>query len=153
MNPPHLVTAYIALGSNLGDRQATLQAAVNALQLQAVVVEARSHLYEAQSVENGGTGDFLNAVVRVRTQLSPQELLGVLQTIEGQMGRTAAGSEGRGGARPLDLDLLFYGDDEVNTAQLQLPHPRMHRRAFVLQPLLDVLEGGWVKRARVDWIL
>ena len=151
MNPGH-VTAYVALGSNEGDRAGNLRAAVRILSGDGVWVEAKSGIYESESVEGGGPGDFLNAVVRVTTTLEPAALLGRLQAIETELGRPQAEhGRHRGGARSIDLDLLFYGEIRYDSPELELPHPRLHRRPFVLRPLLDVLEGGWVRQASVNW--
>ncbi len=146
------MTAYLALGSNLGDRAANLRAAARSLAERGVTIAARSKLYSTQSVEGGGPEPFLNAALRVTTTLEPLELLAVLRTVETELGRpgTEAGRH-RGGSRTIDIDILMYGDITLNTVELKLPHPRMHRRAFVLKPLLDVLEGGWVTETEEDW--
>ena len=146
------VTAYLALGSNLGDRAANLRAAVRLLADRGLAVKARSKMYRTQSVEGGGPEPFLNAALRVSTNLEPLDLLALLRAVETELGRpeTEAGRH-RGGSRTIDIDILMYGDITLNTVELELPHPRMHRRAFVLRPLLDVLEGGWVSETEEDW--
>jgi 2-amino-4-hydroxy-6-hydroxymethyldihydropteridine diphosphokinase len=145
--------AYLALGSNRGDSVANLRRAAVLLEAQpGITVEARSQLYASQSVEGGGEEDFVNAALRVRTRLPAQELLAVCQEIEAQMGRPAplSGSH-RSGARTLDIDILMFGDETQSALDLQVPHPRALGRAFVLRPLLDVLEGGWVRVLNEDW--
>jgi 2-amino-4-hydroxy-6-hydroxymethyldihydropteridine diphosphokinase len=144
-----LITAYHALGSNIGDRLDNFRCALNLLKANtAIVVEAKSRIYETQSVEGGGEADFLNAAARVRTSLSAGELLQVVRQIEEQLGRP---QPPRHGPRLIDIDILIYGDEHMQSEVLSLPHPRMYRRAFVLKPLLDVLEGGWVNETNLDW--
>ena len=151
-NDDNLTTAYLALGSNLGDRAANLRAALNSLREHGLSVTARSKIYCTQSVEGGGPEAFLNAALRIETDLEPLQVLAVLRSVEAELGRpdTEAGRH-RGGSRTIDIDLLFYGAVKLDTPELELPHPRMHRRAFVLKPLLDVLEGGWVSETEEDW--
>ena len=131
------VTAYIALGSNLGERLETLRSALRALEeADGVEVSALSALYETAPVGGpGGQGRFLNAAAEVRTRLAPLELLDLLQGIEAQHHRTR---EVRWDARTLDLDILYYGDKAIQTGRLTLPHPRLHERRFVLAPLADI---------------
>jgi 2-amino-4-hydroxy-6-hydroxymethyldihydropteridine diphosphokinase len=136
-------TAYLALGSNQGDRAANLRAACHLLAAHpAIKITARSAIYETQSVEGGGPGDFLNAALRVRTTLAPLELLHATQAVEAALGRP---QPPRQGPRLIDVDVLLYDDVKLDVPGLHLPHPRMWRRAFVLRPLCDVLEGGWLK--------
>jgi 2-amino-4-hydroxy-6-hydroxymethyldihydropteridine diphosphokinase len=140
---------YLALGSNIGDRLDNLRRAVQLLQDQEPIeVEAKSKIYRTQSVEGGGETDFLNAALRVRTSLSPLELLKLIRNIEETLGRP---QPPRHGPRAIDIDLLIFGDERMESAVLTLPHPRMHYRAFVLKPLLDVLEGGWVEETDLSW--
>lgn len=145
----NVTTAYLALGSNIGDRAANMRAACALLSNQpGIEVAARSPLYETQSVEGGGPDDFLNAVVRVDTTLTAQELLAVVRAVETGLGRP---QPPRHGSRLIDIDVLLFGDERLDTPELQIPHPRMWRRAFVLRPLSDVLEGGWVKPTSETW--
>ena len=127
--------AYIGLGANLGDAAATLRAAVSALRIlprtHGVTV---SSAYRSAPVQAVGP-DFLNAVVALRTSLAPQELLAALQTIELAHHRTRPFPNA---PRTLDLDLLLYGNLLLDTPRLQLPHPRLHQRAFVLMPLFEL---------------
>lgn len=129
------VLAYIALGANLGDAQATVLAAVRSV---AALPETRlivsSSLYRTAPFEAAGP-DFINAVVAVSTRLSAPELLSRLQRLE-----TGAGRERpyRNAPRTLDLDILLYGDASITSPTLQVPHPRMWQRSFVLAPLAEV---------------
>ena len=144
-------TAYLALGSNVGDRATHLRRACKLLEHHPEIkVVARSAIYETQSVESGGEGDFLNAVVRIETSLTPRALLAMTQAIESAFGRLPE-QRSRPGPRAMDVDILLFGDEVIDEADLQIPHPRMLRRAFVLRPLCDVLEGGWVQEANEDW--
>lgn len=129
--------AYLGLGSNLGDRRATLDAAVRRLRAEpGVRVTAASSYYETAPIGcPPGSGDYLNAVVAVETDRPPHDLLKLLQQIERQFGRVRAGVNS---PRTLDLDLLLYGDKVVNTLDLVVPHPRLHERAFVLVPLARI---------------
>ena len=142
-------TAYLALGSNLGDRAANLRQACRLLaQNDAIEIEARSAIYETESVEGGGPANFLNAAIRVSTALTSRQLMQAAQDVEAALGRPQPPREG---ARLIDIDILLFGDERIDTPQLQIPHPRMLRRAFVLRPLSDVLEDGWVKPTQENW--
>ena len=144
-----MTIAYLALGSNVGNRLENLQVAAKMLDVtDGIEVEARSQIYETQSVVGGGPDDFLNAALRVSTQLSARELLTAIQQIETQIGRP---QPPRHGPRLIDIDILLYGDAQIAEDDLQIPHPRMSHRAFVLKPLLDVLDGGWTKATDFDW--
>jgi 2-amino-4-hydroxy-6-hydroxymethyldihydropteridine diphosphokinase len=135
-----VVRAYVGLGSNLGDRDQTLRAALERLAAtQGVEVVAVSSLRETDPV--GPVTDqprFLNGAAALETSLGPRRLLEVLLEVEAEFGRTRSGQPG--GPRTLDLDLLLYGDECVNEPGLQVPHPRLHERPFVLEPLLEL---GW----------
>lgn len=142
-------TAYLALGSNVGERLKNLRDAARALDAATgIEVKALSKIYETQSVEGGGPDDFLNAAVRIETQLTARKLLEALQKIETEIGRP---QPPRQGPRLIDIDILSYNDEEIDEVGLRIPHPRMHRRAFVLRPLLDVLEGGWAIETELNW--
>ena len=131
-----MTRAYLGLGSNLGDRLAHLQLAVDALAgASAVHVVAVSSVYETAPVGGPEQDDFLNAVVSVDTELSPRDLLALAQDIERKAERVRSV---RWGPRTLDVDVLLYGDERVSEADLEIPHPRMAERAFVLAPLHDV---------------
>lgn len=141
--------AYLALGGNLGDRVHFLRQAITELENHPHIrVLRKSRIYETESVEGGGEGKFLNAVICAETSLTPIELLGVTQYIEGSLGRPLPP---RHGPRCIDLDILFFEQQKSADPQLQLPHPRMYRRAFVLAPLLDVLENGEVNLTPLTW--
>jgi 2-amino-4-hydroxy-6-hydroxymethyldihydropteridine diphosphokinase len=128
---------YLGLGSNVGDREAHLRAAVAALDEHGVEVEATSSLYETEPVgEILDQPDFLNAAVRIRTELEPEALLDLCKAIEVEQGRMLGGQ--RHGPRPLDLDLLLLGDVELASDRLTLPHPQVTSRRFVLEPLLEL---------------
>jgi 2-amino-4-hydroxy-6-hydroxymethyldihydropteridine diphosphokinase len=129
-------TATLALGANLGDRLATLQRAVELLAEQGVCAVASSRVWETDAV--GGPQDqpaFLNAVIRVRTELDPDELLEAVNTVEAALGRVR---EVRWGPRTIDVDVLLYDDLILEEPDLTVPHPRMTERGFVLLPLLDL---------------
>ncbi len=128
--------AYIALGANLGDPAATVKAAFNALaELPKTRLFATSALYRSAPVGITGQPEFVNAVASIETTLDPEALLDALLAIEQQFGRVRAE---KNGPRTLDLDILLYGEQIIDTARLTLPHPRLHLRAFVLYPLADL---------------
>jgi 2-amino-4-hydroxy-6-hydroxymethyldihydropteridine diphosphokinase len=132
--------ATIGLGSNLGDRLAILQAAVDAIaKLPGVVVDGVSPVYETLPVGGPSQPDYLNAVVTVDTTLSPRELLDGLHEIESAAGRVR---EVRWGARTLDLDIVSFGETLSDDPVLTLPHPRAASRAFVLAPWRDLVPGA-----------
>lgn len=129
------VTAYIALGANLGDPQATILKAMNGLALiEGVSLIKRSFLYQTAPVDSSGP-DYVNAVVEVQTILTAPALLAQLQYLEQLAGRERAYQNA---PRTLDLDLLIYGDASIESAALVVPHPRMYERAFVLVPLAEI---------------
>ncbi|MDJ0851345.1 MAG: 2-amino-4-hydroxy-6-hydroxymethyldihydropteridine diphosphokinase [Myxococcota bacterium] len=132
------VAAYVALGSNLGERSVHLARAVTALrEATGVEVTGVSAVYETDPVGGPPQGRYLNAVVALRTQLAPHDLLRLLHEIEAGEGRVRDGR--RDAPRTLDLDLLLHGDAVLETPDLVLPHPRLHERAFVLEPLADLV--------------
>ena len=132
-----ITPVWISLGSNLGDRHAILDAALNLLhQSPGVIVTQVSSYHETLPVGGPmGQGAFLNAAARLETTLSPRELLGVTQGIEDQLGRVRTV---RWGERTLDLDLLIFGGKFVDEPDLKLPHPRLAVRRFVLEPLAEI---------------
>lgn len=141
-------TVYLALGSNLGNRLQNLRFALEKLGQSGIQIEAKSQIYLSQSVEGGGEGDFFNAAIRARTPLSAPQLLEVCLSIEAQAGRgVPPRGEHRSGARCLDIDILLFGEETFSDGELEIPHPRALRRNFVLHPLLDVLEGGWIRKS------
>ena len=138
---------HLGLGSNEGDRLASLRAARDALDGRpGIVVAAASSVYEtAPQGEVIDQGNFLNAVLAIDTGLEPEELLDVCKQVERELGRAPGGV--RHGPRPIDVDLLTLGDLECRTERLVLPHPEVTSRRFVLEPLLELdpdlaLPGG-----------
>ncbi|CBL45585.1 7,8-dihydro-6-hydroxymethylpterin-pyrophosphokinase [gamma proteobacterium HdN1] len=137
MNLPSPVTAYIGLGSNLQNPAAQLECALQALRKQpGILMVKASSFYRSKAVGPGDQPDYVNAAVQLETTLSPIGLLDALQSIENTQGRVRG--EIRWVARTLDLDLLLYGDQTIQHSRLQVPHPRMTERAFVLKPLLEL---------------
>ena len=141
-----MTPAYIALGSNLDQPENQLQLAVTALAaLPGTRLERASSVYRSTAVGPGPQPDYLNAVALLETDLPPETLLDALQAIERAQGRERGV---RWGPRTLDLDLLLYGELEIHSTDLTVPHPRMHLRDFVLYPLREisntnlVLPGG-----------
>jgi 2-amino-4-hydroxy-6-hydroxymethyldihydropteridine diphosphokinase len=132
--------AYVGLGANLGDRETTLRAAVAALSAEAgIEVVAVSKLRETEPVGVGEQPRYLNGVAELVTTLSPRLLLDLLLAVERRFGRVR--SAGEHGPRTLDLDLLLYGDEEIDEPELHVPHPRLHERRFVLEPLAELAPG------------
>ncbi len=128
-------TVYIGLGSNLGDREGTLLAALTALgRIDAVAVVRSSSLYESAPV-GPPQPRYLNAVVQLDCQLSPRQLLTILKQIERDLGRTPSN---RWGPRPIDLDILLWQDRLVADPDLQVPHLELHNRRFALEPLCEL---------------
>ena len=131
-----MIAAYVGIGSNQGNARAHVLEAFDELaQLPATHLEARSSLYRSAPVDAPGQPDYVNAVAALDTELSPAQLLDALQGIERRHGRERPHPNA---PRTLDLDLLTYGDMVLDSPMLTLPHPRMHQRAFVLQPLLEL---------------
>ncbi len=125
------VRAFVGLGSNLGDRRAFLTAAVRDLPNKVAV----SGVYKTAPIGGPAQGPFLNLVVEMRTSVGPYDLLAICQQLEASAGR--ARTE-RWGPRTLDIDVLLYGEFELNDTELTIPHPRMNERAFVLYPLAEL---------------
>jgi 2-amino-4-hydroxy-6-hydroxymethyldihydropteridine diphosphokinase len=129
--------AFIGLGANLGDRETTIRAALEALAAEdGIGVVAVSTLRETDPVGVGPQPVFLNGAAELETTLSARELLGRLLAIEQRFGRVRVADEH--GPRTLDLDLLLYGDEQIDEPGLTVPHPRLRERAFVLEPLADL---------------
>ena len=136
-----VVTGYLGLGSNVGDRRALLQAAVDALAGRGVAVVASSSTYDTDPV--GPVQDqpaFLNACVRIETELGPEALLDACKGVERELGRAQPGDPEHvvQGPRPIDVDLLLLGDVTLTTERLTLPHEQVTSRRFVLIPLLEL---------------
>lgn len=151
---PGPVTAYVALGANLGDRERALRAAVDALAAEpGVEVLAVSRLRETEPVGVVDQPRFLNGAAALATTRSARELLGLLLAVERRFGRVREGAPEHG-PRTLDLDLLVYGDERIDEPGLRVPHPRLHERRFVLEPLVEVAPGLVVPgRGRVEELL
>lgn len=129
------VRAYIGLGSNLGDRETALRTALDGLGRRGLRVEACSSFYWTEPVGGPPQEWYLNAVVTGRTRLTPEELLHACLDVEHEQGRVRGV---RNGPRTLDVDLLLYGDEQRQDGRLELPHPRLHERRFVLVPLCEI---------------
>jgi 2-amino-4-hydroxy-6-hydroxymethyldihydropteridine diphosphokinase len=134
--PP--VTAYLGLGSNLGDRAALIDGALAALAAAGVRVVARSPLYETEPVTADQQPLFLNAAARVETTFAADELLALCLAVERALGRERAPGAVSPAPRPIDVDLLLFGDELLERPGLVVPHPRLLERAFVRIPLADV---------------
>lgn len=133
-----LFDAYIALGSNLGDRASNIRGALKAIgTIEGTRLVKSSSIIETEPVGPEGQGPYLNAAAHVRTSRSPRELLEELLSIEQDFGRDRS-REKRWGPRTLDLDLLIYADLIITEPGLCIPHPRLHERDFVLIPLVEV---------------
>ena len=133
--------AYVGLGSNLGDREATLRAALAELAgTPGVEVAAVSTFIDTEPVGLLDQPRFLNAVAVLEAELPARTLLGLLLELETRFGRDRSSVPAQG-PRTLDLDLLLYGEAEIREEGLQIPHPRLHQRAFVLEPLAEVAPG------------
>jgi len=131
-----LATAYLSLGSNLGDRGANIRAALQRLAAQSgIQIVAVSSMYLTEPTDFTDQPDFVNAVVQIETTLSPQEVLEVAKGIERQMGRLETR---KWGPRIIDVDILLFDDLIVDMPDLKIPHPRMMRRAFVIIPLAEI---------------
>jgi 2-amino-4-hydroxy-6-hydroxymethyldihydropteridine diphosphokinase len=127
--------AYLSLGSNLGDRENNLRSAIAALPSANLHVSKVSSLYETEPVDYVDQPWFLNCVVAGATESQPAELLRALRAIETQLGSKKAFAKG---PRLLDIDILLFGDESIDTPELQVPHPRMLDRKFVLAPLAEI---------------
>ena len=135
-----MVEIFIGVGSNIGDRKENIQKALEYLgNTEEIIMRQASSLMETDPV--GGPSNqpkYINGVIRAETSLSPRKLLGVVQNIEEKLGRI---STVRFGPRTIDLDILLYGKSMIDESGLKIPHPRMHKRQFVLKPLLEVAPG------------
>lgn len=125
---------YLSLGSNMGDRAAYLNAAVDGLSKLGHVV-ATSSLYETEPVEFTAQPWFLNCAVALDTEKMPKQLLNAILELEQQMGRRRQQSKG---PRPIDIDILLFGNSIIDAKELTIPHPAMHERRFVLEPLAEI---------------
>ena len=128
-------TIYLSLGSNLGDRAAHLARAIERLSEDGVRIARRSSLYQTEPVEFLEQGWFLNVAVEAETELMPRQLLRVVRHVEHQLGRKRMV---HAGPRTVDIDILLYGANIVRAAELEIPHPRMADRRFVLVPMAEI---------------
>jgi 2-amino-4-hydroxy-6-hydroxymethyldihydropteridine diphosphokinase len=138
-------TVYLSLGSNLGDRAQNIARAVEALAEHGVRVTRKSALYETEPVDvRGGAGWFLNGVVEAETELMPRQLMNALLAIERSLGRKRdpVAEGGLKESRTIDMDILFFGSAVVHAPDLEIPHPRMAERKFVLVPFAEIAPGA-----------
>jgi 2-amino-4-hydroxy-6-hydroxymethyldihydropteridine diphosphokinase len=127
--------AFLSLGSNLGDREALLNEALNRLETEGVHVVRRSSIHETEPQDYLDQPRFLNMAIEVETDLTPRELLAAIQKIETEMGRQRTIPKG---PRTIDIDILFYANQVIATPALEIPHPRLTERNFVLDPLQEI---------------
>lgn len=140
-------TAYIGIGTNIGDREKNIRDAIDAINhLPSTRAEKVSAIYETEPWGYAEQGNFYNVCVKISTELSPSALLGACLGIEAAFGRERPF---KNSPRILDMDLLLYDDVHMNTPELTIPHPRMHERGFVLVPLKDVMPG--LKAGDIDF--
>jgi 2-amino-4-hydroxy-6-hydroxymethyldihydropteridine diphosphokinase len=132
-----VVTAYISLGSNIGNREIALRRALELIGERAGHVTAISSFHETQPVGYIDQPMFVNAAAKIETRLAPEELMKTMLAIERELGRDRAASIPKG-PRTIDLDLLLYNDLIIDSPQLTVPHPAMHQRRFVLEPLVEI---------------
>ncbi|NLW88319.1 MAG: 2-amino-4-hydroxy-6-hydroxymethyldihydropteridine diphosphokinase [Clostridiaceae bacterium] len=131
--------SYLSLGSNLGNREENLTHAIRMLEdVEQIRVEKTSSIYQTEPVGYSNQPDFLNMVVRIDTELSPEQLLDETQKIESELGRVRAL---RFGPRTMDVDIILFENEKRKDEKLTIPHPRMWERAFVMIPLLEIFEN------------
>lgn len=133
---------YLSLGSNLGDRKATMRRAIGLLNERAGSVDRQSSFIETEPWGFESTNKFLNMCVRLLTTLSPEQLLMATKQIERELGRTQKSVNGQYHDRPIDIDILMYDDVHIDSDDLMLPHPHMQEREFVMKPLREILSIG-----------
>ena len=139
MNPANTHMVYLGLGTNLGDKQKNLNDASRMLENQVGEGEKVSSVIETEPEGFKSDNMFLNAVVKVRTALSPFEILDITQDVEKSLGRKEKSSNGIYHDRVIDIDILLYDDINISTPRLVIPHPRMTQREFVMTPLAEIL--------------
>lgn len=127
--------AYIGIGSNLGDREENCRKAISLMSENGIAVKKQSSMYETEPWGVKDQPKFINMAIEIETSKNPEDLLGILKNIERQMGRTESVKWGQ---RIIDLDILLYDDLLVETPHLEIPHPFMHEREFVLKPLCEI---------------
>lgn len=135
-------TVYLSLGSNLGDRKATMRRAIGLLNERAGSVDRQSSFIETEPWGFESTNKFLNMCVRLLTTLSPEQLLMATKQIERELGRTQKSVNGQYHDRPIDIDILMYDNVHIDSDDLMLPHPHMQEREFVMKPLREILSIG-----------
>lgn len=137
MNPPikRYINVYLCLGANVGDRRQTILAATGLITKHIGKVARKSHLYETQPWGKTDQDPFINQVLMVNTTLDPRQLLEAITKIERELGRER---KEKWGPRVIDIDILLYGKRVVRDKGLEIPHPEMHQRAFVLVPLMEL---------------
>lgn len=132
-----MVVCYLGVGSNLGNRRKNIQKALDYLaKIKGIKIEKSSRIYETKALGGPPQRKFLNAAIKIRTSLRPQLLLVTLKKIEKDLGRKPTV---RFGPRPIDLDILLYGNKIIKRKNLVIPHPRMFTREFVLRPLREII--------------
>ncbi len=139
MNPAKTHMVYLGLGTNLGDKRKNLNDAIRMLENLVGEVEKVSSVIETEPEGFKSDNMFLNAVVKVRTALSPFEILDITQDVEKSLGRKEKSSNGIYHDRVIDIDILLYDDINISTPRLVIPHPRMAQREFVMTPLTEIL--------------
>ena len=132
------MTAYLSLGTNIGDKRENLKRAIEALSLALGHYTALSEITETSPWGFESDSNFLNCCVAFETRLEPLQLLDITERIERELGRTAKSTDGIYHDRIIDIDILLFGDMVVNDRRLTIPHPLMHKRLFVLQPLAEI---------------
>ena len=132
----HLV--YLSLGTNLGNKEENLRTAMTLIEEQVGTITSQSALYASAPWGFNSENTFLNNAISVETSLTPEELLSTTQRIEHTLGRTHKSVDGQYSDRLIDIDILLYDDVVMHTPSLTLPHPLMHRRLFVLEPLSEI---------------
>ena len=128
-------TAYISIGSNLGDREENCKQALRLLHTNGILIKKQSRMYETEPWGIKDQPKFINMAIEVETDKEPEEFLAVLKNIENEIGRTETV---KWGPRVIDLDILFYDDLILKTPALEIPHPLLHEREFVLKPLCEI---------------
>jgi 2-amino-4-hydroxy-6-hydroxymethyldihydropteridine diphosphokinase len=131
---------YFSIGSNIGNRKRLVREAITLLNERVGEVERQSSLYETEPWGFYSPNKFINACVCCVTTLSPHQLLAITQHIERELGRTQKTQDGKYEDRVIDIDILLYDDLRVNDPHLVIPHPRMHERTFVMDPLREILD-------------
>lgn len=131
---------YLGLGTNLGNRKQNIRDSIKKIEEQIGMIEHQSALYETKPWGYSSPNDFINACVCVLTSLSPRKVLEATQAIEKEMGRTLKSKNGEYHDRIIDIDILLYDDITVNEPDLQIPHPLMNERDFVMTPLKEIMQ-------------